>query len=890
MFPITGTQFETSAARTVDHAHQSLAFLGSRQDSVVGRERELSYLRRWQTVYSEGFLFVPLFRQETPPGGDSLTLVSEANAHHRLHAITGNFFGQSRNQFPASSHYSRFLVEEFRGCDPNVGKNDSRIVLDQLRSLFREGTTDDLTDGQLLERFATSRDELAERAFATLVERHGAMVLRVCRGVLGDSHDVHDAFQATFLVLVRKARSLWVKDSLGPWLHQVALRTAAYSRRSAARRKRLERQATPRSPALTDRPLEDPTRILHEEIERLPDRFRVPIVLCDLEGRTHEQAARHLGWPIGTVKSRQSRAREQLRARLVRRGVGTDEGLLEATLILPPSLAQSTINVALNFVSVQKILEGSTMALAQGVLWSMSLSRWLKVAAALAVATACVSGIGLLAQGSAPAVPKAAEGARQADAVNNAQIVELQPGAFSVVLSERGYLESSRNENVYCMVQGPGVTILSIVPEGSLVRKGDVVCELDSADLRDRLVNQQITINKAMASYNEARLDREVAELAVAEYAEGTSRQDQEVSSGDITTATSSIQKANDRLNRTRAAREQFNAGPGGRPGNASSADIMARLDIEDRIAAAEQTIEREKIVLDLAKTKRKVLDEFTRPKMIKVLSSAVERQRTKELAMKAALELETSKGRSLERQIKACTIKAPADGIALYANDPSRVTGQKSPQFIEEGATVRERQVILSIPNLAKMQMNAKIPQSEIAKVAPGMKARVRIDAFPGKVWSGTVRVVAPLPDPLRVGDPDTRYYTAHVSIDDPPPGIRPGMTAQVEIVVREAENVLSVPVQAVLSFDGKDHVAVKKPGGGFEWRAVTLGPANDKFVEIKEGLERGQSVSTEPISLMSESEKREKLGKPKAPAVIGSESVKRGDASRPKGKRPQP
>src|SRR6516165_7795387 len=114
------------------------------------------------------------------------------------------------------------------------------VVLRQLRTLFNVGAVRELTDGQLLERFATERGEAAELAFAVLVERHGPMVFRVCRGVLTDWHDTEDAFQATFLVLVKKARGLWVSDSLGPWLHQVAVRTASAARLDAARRQRHE--------------------------------------------------------------------------------------------------------------------------------------------------------------------------------------------------------------------------------------------------------------------------------------------------------------------------------------------------------------------------------------------------------------------------------------------------------------------------------------------------------------------------------------------------------------------------------------------------------------------------------------------------------------------------
>ena len=116
------------------------------------------------------------------------------------------------------------------------------VVLRQLSTLFNVGAIRELTDGQLLERFSTSRGEAAELAFEALVERHGEMVLRVCRAQLGNPHDTQDAFQATFLILVQKARSLWIRDSLGPWLHQVAIRTASCARAAATRRRRHERR------------------------------------------------------------------------------------------------------------------------------------------------------------------------------------------------------------------------------------------------------------------------------------------------------------------------------------------------------------------------------------------------------------------------------------------------------------------------------------------------------------------------------------------------------------------------------------------------------------------------------------------------------------------------
>ena len=188
----------------------------------------------------------------------------------------------------------------------DIGDRD--IALRHLETLYSVGMIGGLTDAQLLERFTSDRDETSELAFRVLVERHGPMVLRVCRAVLRDAHDAHDAFQATFLVLVRRAGSLWVRDSLGPWLHQVAYRTSSCARSAAARRRHHELRAAEMTARRPDRRHpDDLAGMLHEELSRLPARYREAVVLCLLEGLTPEQAARHLNCPAGTVHSRLAR-------------------------------------------------------------------------------------------------------------------------------------------------------------------------------------------------------------------------------------------------------------------------------------------------------------------------------------------------------------------------------------------------------------------------------------------------------------------------------------------------------------------------------------------------------------------------------------------------------
>src|SRR5262249_34364079 len=199
----------------------------------------------------------------------------------------------------------------------------------QLSTLYNLGSVGTLTDGQLLECFM-ARDEPAasEAAFAALVDRHGAMVLGTCRKVLGDVHEAHDAFQATFLVLASKAESIRRRESVGGWLFGIARRVAARARVEAARRRRhLERLGAERS-SLPDRHEDAPCdeaqpdlAPLIAEVDRLPERFRAPVVLHYLEGLSTEATAQRLGCPRGTVLSRLARARSRLRKRLERRGV-----------------------------------------------------------------------------------------------------------------------------------------------------------------------------------------------------------------------------------------------------------------------------------------------------------------------------------------------------------------------------------------------------------------------------------------------------------------------------------------------------------------------------------------------------------------------------------------
>jgi RNA polymerase sigma factor (sigma-70 family) len=212
------------------------------------------------------------------------------------------------------------------------------VTSKQLQTILNNGTVAGLSDAQLLERFASRRDQAAEDAFSAMMSRHGPMVLSVCRSLLRDPHEAEDAFQATFIVLARKARSNRAPESLGPWLYGVAYKTALLALDRRCRRLARERRAR-RPEAIENAGKHDQhvmrreeAEALHAEIARLPEKYRVPVVLCYFEGLTHAQAACQMRCPEKTVGVRLMRARERLRARLTRRGLATGAGVLATGL------------------------------------------------------------------------------------------------------------------------------------------------------------------------------------------------------------------------------------------------------------------------------------------------------------------------------------------------------------------------------------------------------------------------------------------------------------------------------------------------------------------------------------------------------------------------------
>jgi RNA polymerase sigma factor (sigma-70 family) len=554
----------------------------------------------------------------------------------------------------------------------------SVAILRDIQTLFDIGTVSGLSDRQLLEQFAARRDRASEAASELLVLRHGPMVLRVCRNVLRDATDADDAFQATFLVLVRRIGSIRGMESVGGWLYGVACRVAARARVEAGRRRAAEERAAARIVEAVD-PIDGdgPASlglgpVVQEEVRRLPDKYRAVVALCYWEGLTHEQAAAQLGCPLGTVRSRMARARKLLHRRLTRRGLAPLAGAFataagaqasvacrSAAPTVGSELIQSTVRAASQIAAGKATAQAASKVVAllvQQVVWSMTMIKVSSAVTGLVVLGLTGYGIGLAGQGAGE--PRAVANAAQVDgnlARQNGGAGRYQPDANGKSAEEKPASTTSAaagEEKIYVTLEGNN-RIISVVPNGSKVKKGDIVCELDASKLKDQLANQKITTESASADWQNATHAREVAEISVIEYLEGIFRNELAEVEEDIKIAEMENSLAEDEL---KLAIER------------SKAQMNTRSVVVKR---AELSKLRSSANLKKAQNRRRVLLDYTRGRTIKQLEAEVKKAAASALAKKRILDFETVKETGLERQIGAYQIRAPRDGTLVYAPPP---------------------------------------------------------------------------------------------------------------------------------------------------------------------------------------------------------------------------
>ena len=401
-------------------------------------------------------------------------------------------------------------------------------------------------------------------------------------------------------------------------------------------------------------------------------------------------------------------------------------------------------------------------------------------------------------------------------------------GDLLITITASGNIESSSNVDVKCEVAG-GSTILWLVPDGTSVNEGDEVVRLDSSIIEEQVSQQEIAYQKAQALKIEAEKLFSAAKIAVQEYSEGAYLQALQTAEANIVVALENLRSAENLYQHAqRMARKGY----------------VTNLDRESRKFAVE------KATLDLSRSRldRDVLEKFTKPKTEEDLVSKRDTAEAKMKAEEASFDLEESKLRRLQTQLSKCVIKAPQSGMVIYANEPGGQRGQQAVQ-IEEGASVRERQLIIRVPDLSKMQSKIPVHESKVDQLRAGMRANLKVQ---DREFQGYVASVANQPEPNPFLSTVKEYATI-VKIDGESSGLRPGMTAVVEILVAERKNVLSVPVEAVVEQSGHTYCWVLS-GGKHQRRQVLLGMSNNVEIEVRDGLAEGDVVILNPRAIVSE------------------------------------
>ncbi len=402
-------------------------------------------------------------------------------------------------------------------------------------------------------------------------------------------------------------------------------------------------------------------------------------------------------------------------------------------------------------------------------------------------------------------------------------------------VTERGEVQSYSNVELRCEVQSrnmSGVAIIEIVPEGTLVKKGDFLVQLDDSALQTDRTAQQIAVSSSAALVSQAVNDLESAQVAKLEYEFGTFKQEDEKLQSELFVAEENFRRAEEylRYSQKLAAR-----------GYVSPIQLEA-----DRFA-----VEKARKELDVAKTKLEVLNKYTKLKTIKKHEADIKTNEAKFKAEEAKHQLEVDKLNLIESQIAKCTIIAPEDGQVLYNHEMDDWRGNED-MTIKAGTLVRERQVIIRLPDPKKMHVETKISESRVDLVKVEMAATIQIDALPGTELRGIVRKVNAYPAAGHWMNQSVKEYEGYVEIQEPPAGLRPGMTAQVSIRVETTPDAMQVPVQAVVERNGKHYCLLTK-AGKLEPREVLIGATNDKFLIIRDGLLENEEVVLNPRAHLS-------------------------------------
>ena len=418
---------------------------------------------------------------------------------------------------------------------------------------------------------------------------------------------------------------------------------------------------------------------------------------------------------------------------------------------------------------------------------------------------------------------------KQAADLTDMPLYTVQRRDLQITVTEEGSLVSDENVDITCDVAG-GATIIWLVDDGDRVAEGMDIVKLDASVLSENATAQKIAYEKARALMIQADKDYAAAKIAVEEYREGLFKKDLRTAESNVTATTERLQATENTL---AYGERMFRKG----------------YITPQQLEAQKSAVARAKLDLGTAEISLDVLTKFTKPKMTTELESVRDSAEARLESERAALELEKIKLERLESELLKCTIKAPQDGLVIYANSRSRDRETE----IKEGTSVKERQVILQLPDLTKMRADVEVHESKVDEISPGMPAIVRVQDLK---FSGVVTSVANRPESNWFST--AKKYVVGVRIDGKSEALRPGFTAEATIIVADMQDVIAVPVAAVIE-DSEEFVCAVKQGEGFEQRVVTLGKSDDRFVEIVQGLEEGELVFLNPETVLGDSLSRD-------------------------------
>ena len=417
---------------------------------------------------------------------------------------------------------------------------------------------------------------------------------------------------------------------------------------------------------------------------------------------------------------------------------------------------------------------------------------------------------------------------------------ELEPlfekvikGEFKVEFTEPGEIESAENVEIVCEVKSrssSGVNILEIVQEGRVVKKGEFLVRLDDAVLQKDLLSQRILVHKSRASLVKAKAEVEAAQLALEEYLAGSFRQEEEQMESAEFVAKENLRRAEEYL--------------------AYSKKLAAKGYLPEAQLEADQfAVKKAKKELDLSITKLEVLRVHSHKAKVNDLNASILTTSAQLKSSENSYELESRKEQEITDQIAKCIIYSPAAGEVTYANRSK--SGSSDGVLIEEGKPVRERQTIIRLPDASLMRVLAKVNENRIEQVKPDMNCTITIDAFRGITLSGKVDSVSDYPlASVSKYTAHIKEYSTQILIDNPPKGIRSGMSAKVTILSERYQDVLQIPLSAVIRKEGLSYCLVRNGEEGLRVQVIELGSPNLTHAVLLDGLAEGDEVVVNPDS----------------------------------------